>query len=201
METIGRVRHAFHIKGKGIKQISRGFRLARNTVRTIVRGDETKHNYERKAQRLPKLGAFADELERMLDENAKRPRRERLTFQRLYEELRLSGYQGGYYAIRRYGRAWERRQATKQADAYVPLTFAPGKAYQFDWSHECVVIDGVTTMAIGMRRSGSATVGCFSFELILARARRWYSTLTRRPSASSRAAAGAASLVSVYRER
>jgi hypothetical protein len=27
------------------------------------------------------------------------------------------------------------------------LTFAPGEAYQFDWSHECVVIDGVTTMA------------------------------------------------------
>ncbi len=29
----------------------------------------------------------------------------------------------------------------------MPLLFAPGEAYQFDWSHECVVIDGVTTMA------------------------------------------------------
>ena len=28
---------------------------------------------------------------------------------------------------------------------YVPLTFAPGEAYQFDWSHEIVVMDGVTT--------------------------------------------------------
>jgi hypothetical protein len=27
----------------------------------------------------------------------------------------------------------------------VPLSFAPGEAYQFDWSHEVVVIDGVTT--------------------------------------------------------
>jgi transposase len=147
VETIGRVRHAFHIKGKKIKQIARELRLARNTVRTIVRGDETKHSYERKAQPLPKLGAFADELDRLLEDNAKRPKRERLTFQRLYEELRCSGYQGGYDAVRRYGRTWERRQATKQADAYVPLCFAPGEAYQFDWSHECVVIDGVTTMA------------------------------------------------------
>jgi hypothetical protein len=55
-ETIGRVRHAFHIRGKGIKQIARELRLARNTVRIIVRGDETKHTYERKTQPLPKLG-------------------------------------------------------------------------------------------------------------------------------------------------
>ena len=96
VETIGRVRHAFHIKGKKIKQISRELRLARNTVRTIVRGDETKHSYERKAQPLPKLGAFAEELDRLLEDNAKRPKRERLTFQRIYEELRLSGYQGSY---------------------------------------------------------------------------------------------------------
>ncbi|WP_269844501.1 hypothetical protein [Acidimangrovimonas sediminis] len=27
----------------------------------------------------------------------------------------------------------------------MPLTFDPGEAYQFDWSHEIVVIDGTTT--------------------------------------------------------
>ena len=27
----------------------------------------------------------------------------------------------------------------------MPLSFAPGEAYQFDWSHEIVVMDGVTT--------------------------------------------------------
>ena len=26
----------------------------------------------------------------------------------------------------------------------MPLTFAPGEAYQFDWSHEIVLLDGVT---------------------------------------------------------
>ena len=147
VETIGRVRHAFHVKGKTIKQISRELRLARNTVRSIVRGEETERLYERRAQPLPKLGAFADALDQMLEDNARRARRERLTFQRLYEGLRLSGYSGSYDAVRRYGRAWERRQSIKQAEAYVPLAFAAGEAYQFDWSHECVVIDGVTTMA------------------------------------------------------
>jgi hypothetical protein len=30
--------------------------------------------------------------------------------------------------------------------AYVPLSFAPGEAYQFDWSHEVVLLNGVTVM-------------------------------------------------------
>ena len=39
------------------------------------------------------------------------------------------------------------------AQAYVPLTFAPGEAYQFDWSHEVVVLNGatVTVKAAHMR--------------------------------------------------
>ena len=41
--------------------------------------------------------------------------------------------------------AWSKEHASATADAYVPLTFAPGEAYQFDWSHEIVVMDGVTT--------------------------------------------------------
>ncbi len=28
---------------------------------------------------------------------------------------------------------------------FVPLAFDPGEAYQFDWSHETVVLAGVTT--------------------------------------------------------
>ena len=47
VETIGRVRHAFHVRGKKIKQIARELRLARNTVRSIVAGEETERFYER----------------------------------------------------------------------------------------------------------------------------------------------------------
>ena len=43
------------------------------------------------------------------------------------------------------GRAWERREGERATAAFVPLCFAPGEAYQFDWSHEMAQIDGVTT--------------------------------------------------------
>ncbi len=142
METIGRVRHDFHVKGKKIKEISRELRLARNTVRTIVRGEETEHRYERKTQPHRKLGGFADQLDGLLEENAKKAKRERLTYLQMFEELRLAGYQGGYDAVRRYGWRWQEAHGARLAEAYVPLHFDPGEAYQFDWSHEIVVIAG-----------------------------------------------------------
>jgi hypothetical protein len=63
----------------------------------------------------------------------------------LYEELRGFGYEGSYAAVRRYAIGWREKRASETASAYVPLSFAPGEAYQFDWSHEIVVIEGVTT--------------------------------------------------------
>ena len=55
----------------------------------------------------------------------------------------LAGYQGGYDNVRRHAKAWAVREGERTAAAYVPLSFAPGEAYQFDWSHEHVLLDGV----------------------------------------------------------
>ena len=146
VDTIGRVRRAHFVQGRAIKAIARELRLSRNTVRDIVRGGaegETERNYVRREQPLPQLGAFVPPLEAMLTANAGQPKRERLTFQRMFEELRLEGYQGGYDSIRRYGRAWAGREGERTAEAYVPLSFAAGEAYQFDWSHETVLLAGV----------------------------------------------------------
>ena len=41
-------------------------------------------------------------------------------------------------------KSWAKAQGSATAEAYVPLFFAPGEAYQFDWSHEIVLINGVT---------------------------------------------------------
>ena len=72
-----------------------------------------------------------------------------MTLLRIYEDLRGLGYEGGYDAVRRYAAAWRRQGSTGTAAAFVPLSFDPGEAYQFDWSHEIVLIGGVTVTVKG----------------------------------------------------
>ena len=146
VETIGRIRREHFVQGKSIKEIARDLRLSRNTVRKVLRSDETSFSYARQVQPRPKLGRWKGELDRLLAANAEAPARERLTLIRIFEELRALGYEGGYDAVRRYASAWAKSNASTTASAFVPLTFAPGEAYQFDWSHEIVVLDGVTTI-------------------------------------------------------
>ena len=62
----------------------------------------------------------------------------------MFEELRGLGYEGSYDAVRRYAKKWRVERGAATAEAYVPLSFAPGEAYQFDWSHEVVLINGTT---------------------------------------------------------
>jgi len=145
VETVARIRREFFVKGKSIKEIVRDLGISRNTVRKVLRSGETAFSYERSVQPLPKLGPWASDLDRLLETNAGKARRERLTLIRMFEELQGLGYRGGYDAVRRYAAGWHRERSLATAAAYVPLSFAPGEAYQFDWSHEIVVIAGVTT--------------------------------------------------------
>ena len=144
VETIARTRRAHFVQGKSIKLICRELRVSRKVVRKVLRSEATEFRYEREAQPLPRIGPWRDELDRLLASNEAKPSRERLTLVRVFEALRALGYEGGYDAVRRYARAWARQQAATSADAHVPLSFAPGEAYQFDWSHEIVLINGTT---------------------------------------------------------
>ncbi|KQQ14019.1 protein of unknown function [Methylorubrum extorquens] len=144
VDTIARIRREFFTRGRAIKDIVRGLHVSRNTVRKVIRSGATAFTYERDVQPLPKLGPWRDDLDRMLTTNAGRSARERLTLIRIYEALRGLGYEGGYDAVRRYAKTWKRERASVTAQAFVPLIFAPGEAYQFDWSHEIVLIGGTT---------------------------------------------------------
>jgi transposase len=146
VDTIARIRREFFVRGRTIKEIVRELHVSRNTVRKVLRSGATEFTYEREVQPLPKLGRWKADLDRILASNEARQVRERLTLIRVFEELRALGYDGGYDAVRRYARVWQRERSSSTADAYVPLSFAPGEAYQFDWSHEVVLINGTTVI-------------------------------------------------------
>ena len=191
VDTIARVRRAFYVQGWSLKKIVRELRVPRNTVRTILRTDETDFSYERERQAMPRIGPCQGELEQFLSSNANKPSRERLTLIRIFGELRGLGYEGGYDAVRRFAKGWSQNCGAVTAEAYVPLYYAPGEAYQFDWGHEVVVISGVTvTIKVAHVRL------CHSRMMfarpICARARRWCSMrMTARLPSSGAPARGA----------
>jgi transposase len=153
VETIGRIRREYFLKGTTIEEIARDLRVSRNTVRKIVRSGRTDSEYGREVQPRPKLGRWTAALEELLGENSKKAGREHLTLIRIFEDLRGRGYAGGYDAVQRYARRWHVAHGQTLAAAYVPLSFAPGEAYQFDWSHEVVLLKGmpVTVKAAHVR--------------------------------------------------
>ena len=132
VETIAKIRRAYFSLGKPIKEICRELRVSRKVVRKVIRSNATEFRYERSRQPLPRIGPWRDRLEALLEENETRSGRERLTVIRLYEELRGLGYEGSYAAVRRYAIAWRQRRTSAAANAFVPLCFAAGEAYQFD---------------------------------------------------------------------
>ena len=146
VETIAKICRAFFVQGKAIKAICRELGVSRKVVRKVIRSEMTEFRYEREAQPLPKIGPWRDKLDQLLVSNEGKAARERLTLIRLFEELRGLGYEGGYDAVRRYARQWSKERGASTAAAYVPLSFAPGEAYQFDWSHEVVLLSGVTVI-------------------------------------------------------
>ena len=91
METVARIRRADFVQGKSIKAIAREFGLARNKVRPVLRYGETSPTYKRTIQPRPKMGTWAEELERRLSANDRQSRRERLDLIRIYEGLQASG--------------------------------------------------------------------------------------------------------------
>lgn len=91
VETVVQIRREFSVKGKSIKEIVRDLGVSRNTVRKVLRSGETAFSYERSVQPLPKLGPWASDLDRLLETNERKARRERLTPVRVFEDL-----QGGW---------------------------------------------------------------------------------------------------------
>ena len=118
VETIAKIRRAHLVQGKSIKAICRELGVSRKVVRKVLRSEATEFRYEREDQPLPRIGPWQGELDELLVTNAARPSRERLTLIRIFEALREHGYEGGYDAVRRYARGWERGLISASVDAW-----------------------------------------------------------------------------------
>ena len=139
----------WHLRdGMPIREIARRTGLSRNTVRKYLASQELEPAYP--SRKSPsKLDSYEETLTNWLFRESRRNRKQRRTAKQLYKDLVGLGYTGSYDRVAAFARQWRQAQqdaklqAAKQA--YVPLQFAPGEAFQFDWSEDWVKINGIRT--------------------------------------------------------
>lgn len=135
----------WHLRDQmSIREIARRTGLSRNTIKKYLRSDIVTPQFQGQ-KRASKLSPYTEKLAQWLKTESNRGRKERRSIKQLYQDLVKLGYVGSYDRVVAYAKAW-RIQQQQQAGtigrgAFIPLIFAPGEAFQFDWSEDWVVID------------------------------------------------------------
>lgn len=143
MGMLAKIRR-MHLRDKlSVREISRRTGLSRNTVRRWLRQVDVVTPVYPQRERHSVLDPYQDVLIQWLRTDRHRPVRDRRTVKVLFQQLQARGYPGSYQRVCAFVRRWrESDQSLPSRQAFVPLQFAPGNAFQFDWSCEYAVIAG-----------------------------------------------------------
>jgi hypothetical protein len=128
-----------------VREIARRTGLSRNTLRKYLDSVTVEPKYAAR-KGASKLDAFEDKLTKWLETRPRKSRKHRRNVRQVFADLVALGYRGSYDRVAAFARQWRRwqREAALIAGGgtFVPLVFAPGEAFQFDWSEDWVVIGG-----------------------------------------------------------
>jgi transposase len=131
-----------------IREICRRTGLSRNTIRKYLRSEAVEPAFK-VPERPSKLDPFADRLSGWLKTEANKPRKQKRTILQLHADLVSLGYGGSYSRVAAFAREWkadrQREMNTTGRGVFVPLTFEPGEAFQFDWSEDWAIIGNERT--------------------------------------------------------
>lgn len=122
-----------------MREIAKRTGLSRNVIRKYLANGEVTPQYPPRKS-ASKLHQYAEVLRSWLTREAKRNRKRRRNLKQPHRNLAALGFDGSYDRVAAFARNWRQRERerTNQASrgAFVPLTFAPGEAFQFDWSED-----------------------------------------------------------------
>ena len=148
MALLSVIRRWHFREGMPIREIERRTGLSRNTIRKYLRSGAVEPMFK-VPERPSKLDPFAEKLSGWLQMEAGKSRKQRRTAKQMHADLVALGFEGGYGRVAAFVRAWkmdrQREQQTSGRGTFVPLVFAPGEAFQFDWSEDWAIIAGKQT--------------------------------------------------------
>lgn len=142
--ALAKIRRLYLRDKLSIKEICRQTSLSRNTVRTWLRESSMVEPAYPRRQVVTKLGNYADTLRTWLKADAGRNKRERGTKGQMCLELCALGYSASYGRVCAFARDWKLGEGlAANKSAFIPLKFAHGEAFQFDWSTQYTFIAGM----------------------------------------------------------
>ena len=146
-----KIRRAYFIENKSIRQIARELRHSRDTVRDAI-GSAEPAPYRLKVPRpAPVLGPYKARVDQLLAKSEGMPPKQRYTGRKVYERIKAEGYTGSESTVRRY--IAQQRREKKHPKVYIPLEFDPGADAQVDWGEAVAIMAGqrVTVQIFIMR--------------------------------------------------
>ncbi len=144
MDMLGKIRR-MHFRDKiSVREIARRTGLSRNTVREwLKRSEMTEPEYPKRTSP-SRLDPYKEQLARWLKADSHRPKRDRRTIRFMFLALQAQGYPGSYDRVVVYVGQWRKEQEdAPKRKAFMPMQFRPGEAFQFDWSCEYAIVDGL----------------------------------------------------------
>ncbi len=148
MALLSAIRRWHFREGMPIRKIERRTGLSRNTIRKYLQAGTVEPKFK-VPERPSKLAPFAEKLSGWLQIEVGKSRKHKRTANQMHAELVVLGYDGSYGRVAAFVRAWKAdRQRDEQTGGrwtFVPLVFAAGEAFQFDWSEDWAVVAGVCT--------------------------------------------------------
>jgi transposase len=138
VDLYARVRRACHVEGMSQRQAARVFGIDPKTVAKMLRFSVPPGYRRSKPPVRPKLDPLLPVIDRILEEDLGRPRKQRHTARRIFQRLRAEhGFTGGETIVKAYVR--ERRLQGREM--FVPLVHPPGHG-QADFGEAVAVVGG-----------------------------------------------------------
>ena len=143
MSMLSKVRRMYFRDKLPLREIAKRTGLSRNTLRRWLRQAGVVEPVYPARVSPSILDPYREQLTAWLLTDSHRPKRDRRTARVLFQHLQAQGYPGGYGRVAAFARRWRDEGAKPRRAAFVPLHFAMGDAFQFDWSCEYAVIGGI----------------------------------------------------------
>lgn len=166
MAQLENIRKMYYMEDLSIREISRRTGIHRDTISKYISLEEPKPPKYKlsKERKHPVLGPYIPMIEKILEDDKSRPRKQRYTGTKIFEILKAEGFTGGYNTVMDY----LRKEYKKQREAFLPLEFELGAYAETDWTEAYFYLKGKETKAhlfvMKLRGSGGFYVRAYPFE-------------------------------------